>query len=171
MGNRLAPAFIFMLLLMVPDVMAKAPLPTAALFGYDTNGIPPSEVRFEPDESLPTPIVAIQNLIYRLAADHKDWFWDDCLLAITVTLPGGSAISTSDIGYIFKVVSGSKPQRLTFPDLPVRSLYIAGERSSFPFYWQEKPSDQHEPLDFILEVSVLTKDRRVGPPARIRISG
>lgn len=151
--------------------MAAANTPPLSMdtFHFEVPTGQPYQPGLRIDSSLPAPIVA-RALVTRGTRDFSnETNLDDGSLWILVTLPEGSVVSMAETGFQFRVVSGQVPRRLQITDQPVRSLRIQNDGSSFNFYWQDGAPEQHDEMDFILEISVVTKDRRVGPATTLRI--
>ena len=166
MCNRLRSLLLLGLVLSVQMATANAPPPSMdSLFRSSNDQTSPATLR--PDESLPAPVINTAKVNRGQVERSSASSLDDGTLWLQVTVP--VAFSGSDVGFLFRIASGDVPANLTIPKHPVRSLQRSGDEFNFNFYWQDGAPNQHEPLDFILEISLVTLDQRIGPATRIRV--
>lgn len=90
------------------------------------------------------------------------------LLSVRVGWPRGTDYKPRDLGFEFRVVSGSSPYAI-FPEGPV-SGRVEGRDSEFLFMWRDGSPDQQQPIQLEIEVRAVTQDNRRGPPARFTLS-
>lgn len=90
------------------------------------------------------------------------------LLSVRVGWPRGTDYKPRDLGFEFRVVSGTTPY-VIFPDGPVTGR-VEGRDTEFLFMWRDGSPDQQQPIQLEIEVRAVTQDNRRGPPAHFTVS-
>lgn len=89
-------------------------------------------------------------------------------LSVEIRWPRGSDYDLDQVGFEYRVVSGEVPDGL----LPegVLASPSSGRKAEHQFTWQDLPPGQQRPLQLVLEVRAVTRDRQRGAPARIVVN-
>jgi hypothetical protein len=162
-------SFALVSVVLVAAAVANVPPPSLDAFRFEATKEHQDELRLQLDNSLPVPVV-VKTMVERGKRDFSnETNLDDGYLWVRLALPDRVAIAMEDIGFQFRVVSGQVPRNLRIPKQAVRSVQISKDGSNFNFYWQDGGPEQHDPMDFVLEISIVTIDMRIGPPARLAV--
>lgn len=149
-------------------VLFCAPQANACSLSTGTKPFTPSQsASNEHTEGLKMPVPEVVSVTRGIGAGNASCD-DKGLLSVRVAWPRGTDYKPRDLGFEFRVVSGTSTYSI-FPEGPV-SGRVEGRDSEFLFLWRDDAPGQQQPIQLEIEVRAVTQDNRRGPPARFSVN-
>jgi hypothetical protein len=117
--------------------------------------------------SLPAPILRAVD-ITRGTSDSDEDCGDAGMVAMSVRLPESSPFSISEVGFQFRVVSGTEPDEIFPAGLPLVGPVTSGTME-IVLPWLDGHPRSQRPLDLRVEVVAIAHNGSVGPPAEFAV--
>ena len=158
---------------LLPILLALAPVfSQACSFGPGYEKFKPAmasfELKLDGDRIAPLPLPSVSGIqVMRGTAAPGSSCDDAGTLSLNVTLPKASAYKLKELGFYFRVLSGTQPDQI-FPLEPI-SGRISDRKAQFFFVWLDGHPSSQQPLNLEVEVFVVNKGLQIGPSKKFRV--
>jgi hypothetical protein len=127
------------------------------------------EVKLDGDRIAPLPLPSVNGIqVKRGTASPSSLCGDAGTLSLNVSVPKTSAYKLKELGFYFRVLSGTQPDQI-FPLEPISGL-AAGGQAQFFFAWLDDHPSNQRPLNLEVEVFAVNKGLQIGPSKKFRIA-
>ena len=114
--------------------------------------------------SLAPPIVKVVS-IARGRSGEEDSCDDAGIVSLSIRFPESSRFSVSEVGFQFRVVSGTQPDEIFPMKIPLVGP-VSRDAMKIELPWLDGPPRSQRPLDLRVEVFAVAHNGSVGPPTQ-----